>query len=136
MRKVRYVVGSVAEPLNLARDERVFFAGSCTRWEGRIDGKPVKIKSSYKTAADVDAKKTSSNDMLLKTVTAITHTLWKRSSRHIHAKGCPLSVAQHVNYLSALANIKNPNLESRFFVPVNIAYWQMRFYRFLNRFFR
>jgi len=136
MRKVRYAVGSVAEPLNLDRDERVFFAGSCTRWEGRIDGKPVKIKSSYKTADDVDAKKTSSNDMLLKTVTAIAHTLWKRSSRYIHAKGCPLSVAQHVNYLSALANIKNPNFDSRLFVPVNIAYWQMRFYRFLNRFFR
>jgi hypothetical protein len=74
--------------------------------------------------------------MLLKTVTAIAHTLWKRSSRYIHAKGCPLSVAQHVNYLSALANIKNPNFDSRLFVPVNIAYWQMRFYRFLNRFFR
>jgi uncharacterized protein (DUF362 family) len=136
MQKVRYVVGRVAEPLNLAQDERVFFAGSCTRWEGRIDGKSVKIKSSYKTADAVNAKKTTSNDMLLKTVTAFTHTLWKRSSRYIHVKGCPLSVAQHVNYLSALANIKNPNFDSRFFVPVNIAYWQMRFFRFLNRFIR
>jgi uncharacterized protein (DUF362 family) len=136
MQKVRYVVGRVAEPLNLAQDERVFFAGSCTRWEGRIDGKSVKIKSSYKTAAAVNAKKTTSNDMLLKTVTAIAHTFWKRSSRYIHVKGCPLSVAQHVNYLSALANIKNPNFDSRFFVPVNIAYWQMRFFRFLNRFIR
>jgi uncharacterized protein (DUF362 family) len=136
MQKVRYVVGSVAESLNLAPDERVFFAGSCTRWEGRIDGKAVKIKSSYKTADDVDTKKTTSNDMLLKTVTTIAHTLWKKSSRYIHAKGCPLSVAQHVNYLSALANIKNPNFDSRLFVPVNIAYWQMRFYRFFNRFFR
>jgi len=134
MQKVRYVVGSVAEPLNLAQDERVFFAGSCTRWEGRIDAKSVKIESSYKTAADVDAKKTTSNDMLLKTITAMAHSLWKRGSRYIHARGCPLSVAQHVNYLSALANIKNPNFDSRLFVPVNIAYWQMRFYRFLNRF--
>jgi uncharacterized protein (DUF362 family) len=134
MQKVRYVIGRVDEPLNLARGERVFFAGSCTRWEGRIDGKSVKIESSYKTTAEVDAKKTTSNDMILKTVTAIVHSLWKRSSRFIHAKGCPLSVGQHVNYLSALAKIKNPNFDSRFFVPVNIAYWQMRFFRFLNRF--
>jgi uncharacterized protein (DUF362 family) len=136
MQKVRYVVGRVTEPLNLDRDERVLFAGSCTHWEGRIDGKPVKIESSYKTADDVDAKKTPSNDMIEKTVTAIVHALWKKSSRFIHAKGCPLSVAQHVNYLSALANIKNPNFDSRFFVPVNLAYWQMRFFRFLNRYIR
>lgn len=134
MQKVRYVVGRVAEPLNLDPGERVLFAGSCTRWEGRINGQSVKIESSYKTAADVDAKKTASNDMLLKTVTAIARSRWKRSSGYIHAKGCPLSVAQHVNYLSALANIKNPNFDSRFFVPVNVAYWQMRFFRFLNRF--
>ncbi len=136
MQKVRYVVGKVNEPLNLPRDERVFFAGSCTRWEGQIDGESVKIESSYKTTADVDARKTPSKDMLLKTVSAVVHSLWKKASRYIHARGCPLSVAQHVNYLSALANIKNPNFDSRFFVPVNIAYWQMRFFRFLNRFIR
>ena len=134
MQKVRYVVGRVAETLNLDEDERVFFAGSCTRWKGRIDGRSVKIESSYKTADDVKVKKTPSNDMLLKTVTAIVHSLWKKSSRYIHARGCPLSVAQHVNYLSALANIKNPNFDPLFFVPVNIAYWQMRLVRFVNRF--
>ncbi len=134
MQKVRYVVGKVDGPLNLAEDERVIFAGSCTSWEGEIDGEPVKIESSYKTTADVDVKKTASNDMLLKTGTAIAHSLWKRSSRYIHARGCPLSVAQHVNYLSAMAKIKNPNFDTRLLIPINIAYWQMRFFRFLNRF--
>jgi hypothetical protein len=72
--------------------------------------------------------------MLLKTGIAVAHSLWKRSSRYIHARGCPLSVAQHVNYLSAMAKIKNPNFDSRLLIPINIAYWQMRFFRFLNRF--
>jgi uncharacterized protein (DUF362 family) len=136
MKKVRYVVGKVNEPLNLADDERVFFAGNCTGWEGKINGQSVKIQSSYKTLDQVNAKQTASNDMLLKTATAIVHSLLKKPSRFMHARGCPLSVAQHVNYLSALAKIKNPNLHTSLLVPVNLAYWQMRFFRFLNRFFR
>ena len=134
MQKVRYVVGKVDGPLNLTRGERVIFAGDCTSWEGEIDGEFVKIESSYKTVSDVDVKKTDSNDMLLKTATALVHSLLKRRKRYIHVKGCPLSVAQHVNYLSAMANIKNPNFDPRLFIPVNIAYWKMRFFRFLNRF--
>jgi uncharacterized protein (DUF362 family) len=134
MQKVRYVVGKVNGPLNLAEDERVIFAGSCTSWEGEIDGQPVKIESNYKATEDVDVKKTASNDMLLKTGIALVHTLYKRKSRYIHVSGCPVSVAQHVNYLSAMANIKNPNFDQRLLTPINIAYWQMRFFRFLNRF--
>ncbi len=134
MQKVRYVVGKVNGPLNLAEGERVIFAGKCTSWEGEIDGQPVKIESSYKSTGEVDVRKTDSNDMLLKTGTAIAHALWKRKARYIHARGCPLSVAQHVNYLSALAKIKNPHFDPRVLIPINIAYWQMRFFRFLNRF--
>ena len=134
MQKVRYVVGKVNGPLNLAEGERVIFAGDCTSWEGEIDGQPVKIESSYKTTGDVDIKKTASNDMLLKTATAIAHVLWRRKSRYIHVKGCPLSVAQHVNYMSAMAKIKNPNFDPRLLIPINMAYWQMRFFRFFNRF--
>jgi uncharacterized protein (DUF362 family) len=134
MQKVRYVVGKLDGPLNLAKGERVVFAGDCTSWEGDIDGEFVKIESSYKTSDDVNEKRTNSNDMLLKTVTAIVHSFLKRRSRYVHARGCPLSVAQHVNYLSAMAKIKNPNFDPLFFIPVNLAYWQMRFFRFLNRF--
>ena len=136
MKKVRYVVGKVDGPLNLAAEERVIFAGSCTGWEGKIDGRPVKIQSSYKTVTQVNANRTASNDMLLKSATAIVHSLLKKPSRFIHARGCPLSVAQHVNYLSALAKIKNPNFYPSLLIPVNLAYWQMRFFRFLNRFMR
>ena len=134
MRKVRYVVGKVDGPLNLSDGERVLFAGDCTRWEGKIAGQPVQIKSRYKAVDQADAEKTASNDMLLKTAVAFVHALFKKSSRFMHARGCPLSVAQHVNYLSALAKVKNPNFHPSLVVPVNLAYWQMRFFRFLNRF--
>lgn len=135
MKKVRYVVGRVEGPLDLDDDERVIFAGNCTSWKGKIDGKDVRIESSYKTCRDVDEKKTKSNDMFLKTVKTLWDCFRNRSSRYIHAKGCTLSVAETVNYLSAIGKIGNPNFDFRLLIPVNIAYWQMRMKRFLSRFF-
>jgi uncharacterized protein (DUF362 family) len=129
MGKIRYVVGKVEKPLDLADGERVIFAGSCTSWEGTIDGETVKIESSYKTADEMDETRTQSNDMLLKFFGSQYHAFRNRSSRYIHVKGCPMSVAQHVNYLSAMAKIGNPILDPRLLIPVNIGYWQMQFSR-------
>ncbi|MCP4666499.1 MAG: DUF362 domain-containing protein [Deltaproteobacteria bacterium] len=136
MKKIRFVVGKVEGPLQLDEDETVVFAGDCTSWEGEIDGKDVKIEADYKNYASVDETKTRSNDMLLKTMKTLSHAFRNRSSRWIHAKGCTLSVAEIVHYLSVLAKIDNPNLDVRLSFSVNIAYWQMRFMRFMNRFFR
>jgi len=135
MKKVRYVVGRVDGPLELEDDEKVIFAGACTSWEGKINGEDVKIESDYKTTREVDEKKTKSNDMLLKTAKTLWNCLRNRNSRYVHIKGCPISVADHVHYLSAVAKIKNVNFDSRLLVPVNIAYWQMRANRFLNGIF-
>ena len=135
MKKVRYVVGRVEGPLELAKDEKVIFAGDCTSWEGKIDDQRIKINGNYKTAMEVDARKTKSNDMLLKISSSLWHCLRNRSSRYLHAKGCPVSVAEHVNYFSSIGKIRNPNFDPRMVVPLNSAYWQMRFGRFMNRFF-
>jgi uncharacterized protein (DUF362 family) len=134
MRKLRYVVGKVDRPLDLDGNERVIFAGDCTRWKGNLNGKTVSIDGKYKPVAEVNVKKAASNDMLLKTLSALVHSFKRRSSRYIHARGCPVSVAQHVNYVSAVAKIKNPIFDRRLLFPVTLAYVQMRFFRFLNRF--
>jgi uncharacterized protein (DUF362 family) len=65
MKKVRYIVGKVDEPLDLDPDEKVIFAGNCTSWSGTINGKDVRIESSYKPPAEVNEQNTKSNDMLL-----------------------------------------------------------------------
>lgn len=135
MKKVRYVVGRVKGPLDLDEDERVIFAGRCTSWKGDIGGREVNIESSYRSFRDVDEKKTRSNDMILKTLKTLWDCFRSRSSRYVHARGCTLSVAEHVNYLSALGKVRNPNFDPRLFVPVNIAYWQMRGKRLFNRIF-
>ncbi len=135
MKKIRYVVGKVEGPLDLADDEKVIFAGNCTRWQGEIDGKKVTIEGQYKRPHEVDETKTKSNDMLLKTITALFNAYKNRGSRYLHAKGCTISVAEHVNYLSALAGIKNPHFDLRLSIGLTFSYWQMRFKRFFNRLF-
>jgi uncharacterized protein (DUF362 family) len=125
MKKIRYVVGRVEGPLDLEEGERVIFAGNCTSWEGTINGQSVKIKNSYKTSTQVDESKTKSNDMILKFLSSIWQCFKNRSS----------SVADHVNYVAFIGKIGNPNLDPRLVISVNIAYWQMRLRRFLNRFF-
>jgi uncharacterized protein (DUF362 family) len=134
MGKIRYVVGKVEEPLDLTDGERVIFAGSCTSWEGTIDGETIKIESSYKTSSEVDETRTESNDMILKFFGSQFHAIRNRSSRYIHLKGCPLSVAQHVNYLSSMAKIGNPILDPKLLIPVNIGYWQKQINSLINHF--
>jgi uncharacterized protein (DUF362 family) len=134
MRPVRYVVGKVDGPLDLKEGERAIFVGDCTSWEGRIDGRSVRIEGCYRSAKEVDEDRTQTNDMLLKVGKAMAHTTAKRFSRWIQLKGCPVSVAQHVNYLSAMGGIGNPVLDPRLSVPNTVAYTGMRVNRLLNRF--
>jgi uncharacterized protein (DUF362 family) len=135
MKKTRFVIGKVDGPLEVGDDEMVIFAGDCTSWEGKLDGEEVKIESSYKNYRFVDETKTKSNDMLMKYLKTLSHAYVNRRKRWIHAKGCTLSVAEIVNYLSVLAKIGNPNFDSRLYLPANIAYWQMRSKRLANRLF-
>ncbi len=135
MKKVRYVVGNYNGPLDLDDDERVLFVGDCCKWQGNINGERVKIEGDYKTTALVSALNTESNDMIKKILGSILHCIWNRNSRYIYAKGCPVSVGQHVNYLSSLGKFPNANFDRKNFVPVNVAYWQMRALRFWNHLF-
>jgi uncharacterized protein (DUF362 family) len=130
--KVRYVVGKVDHPLKLEEGEKVIFVGDCASWEGKIGEESVKIESSYRTTHEVDEKKTKSNDMLLKTILTLWRCFRRRNAQYVHAKGCTVSVGDHVHYLSTLGKIHNANFDSRMLIPINIAYLQMRFFRFFN----
>ena len=133
MKKIHYVVGHVEGPLDIRGDETVIFAGDCTSWEGRIDGKRVAIRGSYTPRWKKDVTKTRSNDMLLKILNSLWLCLKQRGSKYLHVKGCPISVAEHVNYLATIGKISNPNFDPRMVLQVNMAYWQMRINRFKNR---
>jgi uncharacterized protein (DUF362 family) len=134
MRKVHYVVGKVQGPLDIHKDEKVIFVGDCTSWRGEINGKEVIIGSRYRAPQKVDERKTKSNDMLLKTAKTLSSCMLQRRNDYIHAKGCPVSVGDHVHYLSMLGGMKNVNFDPRMVFPLNVAYWKMRAHRVLNRF--
>jgi hypothetical protein len=134
MKKIHYVVGKVDGSLDIKDDETVLFVGDCTSWKGKIDGQPVTIKSSYKFPDQVDEQKTKSNDMLLKTVKTLVNCFIKRKRRYVHVKGCTVSVGDHVHYFSFFGKTGNPNFDTRLVLPLNVAYYQMRLMRLLNRF--
>ena len=90
--------------------------------------------NSYKSPSEVDERKTKSNDLHLKTWKTLWACFRHRNSRYIHAKGCPVSVGDHIHYLSATAKINNFNFDSRMLMPLNIAYFKMRADRFRNHF--
>lgn len=135
MKNIHYVVGKVDGPLNIKDNETVFFVGDCTSWEGEIDGEHVKIESSYKSPHEVDEKKTSSNDMLKKTVKTLVNCFTNRKKRYIHIKGCTVSVGDHVHYFSFFGKTGNPNFDPRMVIPLNISYNKMRVMRAINRVF-
>jgi len=135
MKKVRYVVGKVEGSIPLEEGERVLFAGNCTSWAGTLNGQEVRIESSYRSPGEVDERKAASNDMFLKMFQVFRECFRNRASPYMHARGCTVSVGDHVHFLSRLGGIPNPLFDPRLSVPVNIAYWRMRAGRLLNRLF-
>lgn len=62
---------------------------------------------------------------------ATLHGLFNKK-RYIRIKGCPASVAQHINYLSCMAKIPNINFDPRLVFGVNATYYRMRASRFVK----
>lgn len=135
VKKIHYVVGQIEGDLNIKNDEKVLFAGNCTSFKGKINGHVVSIDSTYKTAELVDEKHTESNDMLKRTFIALKNVLLNRNKKYLRASGCPVSVGDHVHYISSLGGIRNMNLHPELVFGVNLAYIKMRVKKVLNKIF-
>jgi hypothetical protein len=132
MKKIRYVAGEITDDLDLEEDERIFFAGDCVSYKGKINGEMVDIKKFYKTTHQVDESNTRPYDMVKRVAGALFKLIKYRKKRYLRARGCPVSVSDHIHYLSALGGFKNINFDKQFFLPIALAYLQMRLHRFLN----
>jgi len=132
IKKIRYVVGQVEGDLDLKDDERVFFAGDCASYSGKLNGSHVEIPNTYKSAQKVNEKHSKSNDMLKRTYLALKNVILNRRKKYLRAYGCPVSVGDHVHYISSLGNIRNMNFHPKLVFGVNLAYFKMRIKRFLN----
>ena len=134
MKKIHYVVGKVDGPIDFKDDETILFVGDCTSWEGEIDGKHVKIESSFKNPDEVDEHKTKSNDLLLKTVKPLFHCIVNRNKRYLHVRGCTVSVGDHLHYFSFFGKMGNPNFDTRIVFPFILSYYKMHIVKFINRY--
>jgi uncharacterized protein (DUF362 family) len=132
IKKIRYVVGQVEGVLEVPEDERILFAGDCTSFTGKINGSFVTIESIYKTADQVDERHTKSNDMLKRTFLTLKNVFLNRRKRYLRAYGCPVSVGDHVHFISSRGGIRNMNFHPKLVFGVNLAYLKMRINRFLN----
>lgn len=135
MKKIRYVVGNVDGPLNLEKDEKVIFVGDCTSWQGTINGKEIHIKSRYRHPGDIDVTKTRSNDMLLKLISTLFNIARSMGRKYIRAEGCPVSVGDHIHYLSFKGGFKNINFSPHLVVPYMFQYILMWIFKIKNRLF-
>ena len=134
IRKIRYVVGQVDEDLELKDDERVLFVGNCTSFKGKINGSIVEIESAYETKDQVDVNHTKSNDMIKRNLITLNNVIRNKKKKYISALGCPVSVSDHVHYISGLGGIQNLNFHPKVIFGINLAYIKMRINRFLNKF--
>jgi hypothetical protein len=64
--------------------------------------------------------------MLKKSFIPAINMLKHRKQRYIRIDGCPVSVGDHVHYVSGLGGVGNPNYDKRMFFGATLAYWQMR----------
>lgn len=74
----------------------------------------------------MNERQTKSNDMLLKTMKTLRRCFRERNSKYVHAKGCTVSVGNHVPYLSSIAKIPNVIFDPKLAMPLNVGYLKMR----------
>jgi uncharacterized protein (DUF362 family) len=131
MKRIIYVVGKVEGEIPCGEDDVVFFVGNCTSWRGKIRGQEVVIDGCYNRDDSCCLK---SNDMLKKNVQTLWRCFRNRDKGFVRIPGCPISVADHVHYLSYFGGFQNINFRPDLMVSVNFSYLKMRLMKFLNYF--
>ena len=133
LKKIHYVVGQIEGDLDIKNGEKVLFVGNCTGFKGKINGHDIAIDSTYKTAKLINERHTKSNDMLKRTYIALKNVLVNRNKKYLRAYGCPVSVGDHVHYISSLGGVRNMNLHAELVIGVNLAYLKMRIKKMFNK---
>jgi uncharacterized protein (DUF362 family) len=113
-RKLRIVYGDMrGKDLREEEGEYVVFLGDCARYSGTVFGLPTEVESVYVPSHGRDPRHAHADDIFVK----MAVTLWKmlmvraRGKKVLVIRGCPVSVAEHVLFLSALGGLKNPYLD-------------------------
>jgi len=122
VKPMHMVIGAYQGEIHAQPGERVLFLGDCTAWKGQIGGKSVDIPFSYKQRQQLNPYKTSSGDVVAKMISTYRNIFRYRGQQVIRVKGCPVSVAENVLYISWLGKVVNPYLHPKIFFNFSF-YW-------------
>lgn|GEM_PF-6230018 len=71
----------------------------------------------------------------MKTLKTLLAAGFRKKHRFVLARGCPVSVGDHVHDLSIMGKFKHVNFDHSPVFSVNLSDWAMRIKRFVNRWF-
>jgi uncharacterized protein (DUF362 family) len=138
VRPMHMVMGAYEGEIDAPEGEPVLFMGDCTKWEGKVRGEPVKVSFQYIDRKKLDPYRAASGDVVAKMVGVIANLIRHRGRSVIRVKGCPVSVAEYVLYLSWLGKVTNPYLHPKVLFAF-VYYWALAklaaFWRAIKRLF-
>jgi len=133
MPRIHVVFGAYDGEIPAGPGEKVIFMGDCATWHGDIDGKRVDIDSVYENRDHKDPHHAAHEDIYKKMAVTTAKMLASKNKTVIRLKGCPVSVAEQVLLLVALAGSKNPYLAPDMIATFNRGYLGWRGRVALNR---
>jgi uncharacterized protein (DUF362 family) len=116
MRPLTLVFGGYRGPISVRPGGKVVFIGDCARWQGEIDGEPVKIESIYLNRRERDPHRARAEGIFAKMARIFWCLFLRRREKVLRFAGCPVTVAEHTLLLASLGGTRNP-----YFVPTAAA---------------
>jgi uncharacterized protein (DUF362 family) len=124
--RLHVVFGAYEGPIDAKPGEKVVFMGDCVKWEGKIDGGLVQIRSTYKDRSTKDPHHAKHDDIYAKLASVHAKVKASRGVTYVRFEGCPVSVAEQVLALVFLTKCKNPFLDPSESTRFNKAYLSWR----------
>jgi uncharacterized protein (DUF362 family) len=128
MKRLHVVFGDYQGAIDAKPGEKVIFIGDCAKWEGKLGGELVQIRSVYKDRATKDPHTVQHDDIFAKMISVNRKFAKAKKSSYVRLEGCPVSVAEQVLAIVEAGGIKNPYFDSRQALEFNKAYvgWKMK----------
>ncbi len=126
MPRMHVVFGAYGGAIDAKPGEKVIFIGDCCKWEGRINDKPVQIRSKYRDRSTKDPHYAVGEDISTKMRKTTKKLKDSANDDYIRFEGCPVSVAEHVLFLVELGGTENPymNKESAWQFTRHYLMWK------------
>ncbi|MBI5512300.1 MAG: DUF362 domain-containing protein [Deltaproteobacteria bacterium] len=133
MPRLHVVFGAYMGEIPAGPGEQVLFIGDCASWEGKLQDKPVQLRSVYKDRSTRDPHQAKHDDIYPKIMSVLSRVKGARNEPYLRLEGCPVSVAEQVLALVAISGSKNPYFDAGQVVAFNKAYFQWKSVTALRR---